>query len=68
VPYKGTDAVVHLAALDGVRPSMDRPFDYLAVNVTDALRLLDHCRIHSIPHFVFASLSSVYGPDTPLPG
>jgi UDP-glucuronate 4-epimerase len=67
LPHEGIDAVVHLAALAGVRPSMDRPFDYLSTNVTGTLRLLDHCRIHGIPHFVFASSSSVYGPDTPLP-
>jgi UDP-glucuronate 4-epimerase len=67
LPHQGIDAVVHLAALAGVRPSMDRPFDYLSTNVTGTLRLLEHCRIHSIPHFVFASSSSVYGPDTPLP-
>lgn len=67
LPHEGIDAVVHLAALAGVRPSMDRPFDYDSTNVTGTMRLLEHCRIHSIPHFVFASSSSVYGPDTPLP-
>jgi len=67
LPHQGINAVVHLAALAGVRPSMDRPFDYLSTNVTGTLRLLDHCRINSIPHFVFASSSSVYGPNTPLP-
>jgi UDP-glucuronate 4-epimerase len=67
LPFRDIDAVVHLAALAGVRPSMDRPFDYLSTNVTGTLRLLDHCRVHGIPHFVFASSSSVYGPDTPLP-
>jgi UDP-glucuronate 4-epimerase len=67
LPHQGIDAVVHLAALAGVRPSMDRPFDYLSTNVTGTLRLLEHCRVHGIPHFVFASSSSVYGPDTPLP-
>lgn len=67
LPHQGIDAVVHLAALAGVRPSMDRPFDYLSTNVTGTLRLLEHCRIHGIRHFVFASSSSVYGPDTPLP-
>ena len=46
---------------------MDRPFDYLSTNVTATLRLLDHCRIHDIPRFVFASSSSVYGPDSPTP-
>ena len=67
LPHESIDAVVHLAALAGVRPSMDRPFDYLSTNVTGTLRLLEHCRIHGIPHFIFASSSSVYGPDTPLP-
>ena len=67
LPHQGIDAVVHLAALAGVRPSMDRPFDYLSTNVTGTMRLLEHCRIHGIPHFVFASSSSVYGPNTPLP-
>lgn len=60
-------AVVHLAALAGVRPSLDRPIDYQATNVTVTLRLLEHCRVNRIPQFVFASSSSVYGPNTPLP-
>ena len=67
LPDQGIDAVVHLAALAGVRPSMDRPFDYDSTNVIGTLRLLEHCRVHGIRHFVFASSSSVYGPNTPLP-
>ena len=55
------------AALAGVRPSMDLPFDYDSTNVIGTIRLLDHCRRFGTPHFVFASSSSVYGPDTPLP-
>jgi UDP-glucuronate 4-epimerase len=60
-------AIVHLAALAGVRPSLDRPLDYEATNVLATLRLLEHCRKHGISRFVLASSSSVYGPDTPLP-
>jgi UDP-glucuronate 4-epimerase len=67
LPNGGFDAVVHLAALAGVRPSMDRQLDYEITNVIGTLRLLDHCRRFGTPHFVFASSSSVYGPDTPLP-
>jgi UDP-glucuronate 4-epimerase len=67
LPNQGIDAVVHLAALAGVRPSMDQPFDYDSTNVIGTLRLMEHCRIHGIRHFVFASSSSVYGPNTPLP-
>jgi UDP-glucuronate 4-epimerase len=67
LPNQGFAAVVHLAALAGVRPSLDRQLDYNLTNVTGTLRLLDHCRRFGTPHFVFASSSSVYGPDTPLP-
>lgn len=67
LPNGGFDAVVHLAALAGVRPSMDRKLDYEITNVVGTLRLLEHCRQFGTPHFVFASSSSVYGPDTPLP-
>ena len=60
-------AIVHLGALAGVRPSLDRPLDYEATNVLGTLRLLEHCRQSGIGRFVLASSSSVYGPDTPLP-
>jgi UDP-glucuronate 4-epimerase len=60
-------AVVHLGALAGVRPSLDRPLDYETTNVLATLRLLEHCRQSGIGRFVLASSSSVYGPDTPLP-
>ena len=67
LPNGGFDAVVHLAVLAGVRPSMERQMDYQITNVVGTIRLLDHCRRFGTPHFVFASSSSVYGPDTPLP-
>jgi UDP-glucuronate 4-epimerase len=67
LPQKTFDAVVHLAALAGVRPSLHDPLGYQFTNVIGTIRLLDHCRKMGAPHFVFASSSSVYGPDTPLP-
>jgi UDP-glucuronate 4-epimerase len=67
LPQKTFDAVVHLAALAGVRPSLHDPLGYQFTNVIGTIRLLDHCRKMGTPHFVFASSSSVYGPDTPLP-
>ena len=67
LPDRAFDAVVHLAALAGVRPSMNRPMEYEITNVIGTIRLLEFCRRMGIPHFVFASSSSVYGPDTPLP-
>ena len=67
LPDRTFDAVVHLAALAGVRPSLDRPMEYETTNVVGTIRMLEFCRRMGVPQFVFASSSSVYGPDTPLP-
>jgi UDP-glucuronate 4-epimerase len=67
LPNKSYDAVVHLAALPGVRPSVHDPLSYNCSNVVGTLRLLENARLMGTPHVVFASSSSVYGPGTPLP-
>ena len=53
--------VVHLAALAGVRPSLQRPADYADVNVNGTTVLLEAATRNGNPRFVFASSSSVYG-------
>jgi UDP-glucuronate 4-epimerase len=58
---RGFDAVVHLAALAGVRPSLERPTEYADTNVRGTSVLLDAVVRHGKPSFVFASSSSVYG-------
>jgi UDP-glucuronate 4-epimerase len=56
------DAIVHLAARAGVRPSIERPASYADVNVTGTVHLLQAaCRLEPRPRFVYASSSSVYG-------
>jgi nucleoside-diphosphate-sugar epimerase len=60
-------AVINLAARAGVRQSVEDPWVYLATNTTGTLNLLELCRRKSIPKFVLASTSSVYGADAPLP-
>jgi len=61
------DAVVHLAAMAGVRTSIDDPFSYYDVNLTGTLNLLDAAREHKTGNFVFASTSSVYGNTEQIP-
>lgn len=56
-----TATVVHLAALVGVRPSLENPKAYHRVNVTGTLKLLEKAREARIAHFILASSSSVYG-------
>jgi UDP-glucuronate 4-epimerase len=63
----GFDAVVHLAALAGVRYSIERAPLYTDVNVRGTVNLLEALRGAGIPHFVFASTSSVYGRTDRLP-
>jgi UDP-glucuronate 4-epimerase len=55
------DGVVHLAALAGVRPSLERPAEYTDVNVHGTSVLLEQAVLHGNPRIVFASSSSVYG-------
>jgi UDP-glucuronate 4-epimerase len=67
------DAVIHLAAMAGVRASLDDPKSYLDVNVNGTLSLLDAAvgragpRRAGMPHFVFASSSSAYGDTKQVP-
>ncbi len=56
------DAIVHLAAKAGVRPSIEAPALYTEVNVQGTVHLLDAaCTLDPLPRFVYASSSSVYG-------
>lgn len=55
------DAVINLAALAGVRASLENPWSFLDVNVGGTLNLLEACVKNRVNKFVVASSSSVYG-------
>lgn len=55
------DAVIHLAARAGVRPSIQKPHLYEEVNTRGTLNLLDLSRQFDVAKFIFGSSSSVYG-------
>jgi UDP-glucuronate 4-epimerase len=61
------DVLVHLAAKAGVRPSIANPILYQEVNVRGTQNLLEFAKTRGIPHFVFASSSSVYGVNPNVP-
>ena len=61
------DAIIHLAARAGVRPSLERPLDYVRTNVEGTCSLLEIARRKRIRPFVMGSSSSVYGDATPVP-
>jgi len=60
-PKNSIEAVIHLAALAGVRPSLEKALVYQDVNVRGTVNLLEASRVFGIKKFVFASSSSVYG-------
>ena len=55
------DAVIHLAARAGVRPSVKNPQLYIDTNITGTHHLLEAAHQHGVGRFLFASSSSVYG-------
>lgn len=61
------DAVIHLAAMAGVRASVEDPWLYYDVNLTGTLNLLDRAVREGKPNFVLASTSSAYGATEQVP-
>lgn len=55
------DGVVHLAAMAGVRPSIENPILYQDVNCMGTQNILEVMQKHQVNNLVMASSSSVYG-------
>ena len=63
----GFDAVIHLAARAGVRPSIDNPKLYVDTNIVGTQNILDTMVKFNVKKLVFASSSSVYGNNDKIP-
>ncbi len=61
------DAIVHLAAKAGVRPSIARPTDYVEANVVGTQAVLEVARERGVGRVVLGSSSSVYGDNRKVP-
>jgi UDP-glucuronate 4-epimerase len=64
---ENVDAIAHLAARAGVRPSIQLPQLYYDTNVIGTLHLLEAARVTGVERFIFASSSSVYGASKTVP-
>jgi UDP-glucose 4-epimerase len=65
---EGVTHVFHLAAQAGVRRSWGSEFSvYTGLNIDSTQRLLEACAKRPIERLVYASSSSVYGDDVPIP-
>ena len=61
------DAVINLAGLAGVRPSISQPILYEDVNIKGYMNLLETCVKYNVNKFIQASSSSVYGNNKKVP-
>lgn len=61
------DVVIHLAALAGVRPSIENPLEYQSVNITGSMNLWEVCKDFNVKKCICASSSSVYGNNEKIP-
>jgi UDP-glucuronate 4-epimerase len=64
---EGIDAVIHLAARAGVRPSLEDPELYLSTNINGTFNVMDEARQRGVKKVLFASSSSVYGLNDKVP-
>ena len=55
------DIIIHLAAIPGVKMSIQSPAEYFDVNVNGTVTVLEACRTHGVKRVIFGSSSSVYG-------
>ena len=67
VAETGIQAVIHLAAKAGVRPSIEDPAGYLKTNITGTQKVHEFMQARAINKLVFASSSSVYGNNKKIP-
>jgi UDP-glucuronate 4-epimerase len=61
------DRVIHMAAMAGVRNSVEHPLLYEDVNVRGTLNMLGLSAKHGVDGFILASTSSVYGASKRIP-
>jgi len=60
-------AILHIAGMAGVRPSIEQPAYYARVNVEGTIQVLQAAVRNNVKKFLFASSSSVYGNRKEIP-
>lgn len=59
--FAGADYVIHFAGIGDIVPSIERPIDYMSVNVQGTVHMLECARAAGVKKFVYAASSSCYG-------
>jgi UDP-glucose 4-epimerase len=59
--FDGVDYVFHFAGIGDIVPSIERPMEYMSVNVQGTVHMLECARAAGVKKFVYAASSSCYG-------
>jgi len=59
--FEGASYVFHFAGIGDIVPSIERPIEYMNVNVQGTVRVLECARAAGVEKVVYASSSSCYG-------
>jgi UDP-glucose 4-epimerase len=59
--FAGASRVFHFAGIGDIVPSIERPLEYLSVNVQGTVHMLECARHAKVDKFVYAASSSCYG-------
>jgi UDP-glucose 4-epimerase len=59
--FDGADCVFHFAGIGDIVPSIERPMEYMSVNVQGTVHMLECARHAGAKKFVYAASSSCYG-------
>lgn len=59
--FDGVDYVFHFAGIGDIVPSIERPTEYMSVNVQGTVHMLECARAAAVKKFLYAASSSCYG-------
>jgi len=67
--FENVDFILHFAGIGDIVPSIQKPDDYMSVNVQGTVKVLEAARENKVRRFVYAASSSCYGasPQVPTP-
>jgi UDP-glucose 4-epimerase len=59
--FKDAEYVFHFAGIGDIVPSIEKPAEYMSVNVQGTVKMLEASRVAKVRKFVYAASSSCYG-------
>jgi len=65
--FKNVDFILHFAGIGDIVPSIQKPAEYMSVNVQGTVRVLETARANKVKRFVYAASSSCYGANPEVP-